>query len=80
MAFSSPISLDSVACLAGLLVIYRVCVSLSQRYRNPPHPPGPPGLPLIGNLSIPKDPAHETYLEWTKIYGSFHILSANVSG
>lgn len=68
--------------MLGLLLIVPVsfCLFLYARLTRKnksrlPYPPGPPADPILGHLRImpAKDP-HETFHEWSKIYGDVMYL------
>lgn len=61
---------DFILFFATCFLLYRLLERWRTRRSRLPHPPGPPGLPLIGSLSAPLVMAHETYSEWSRLYGT----------
>lgn len=53
------------------VLVIGLAIRIMRRKSSLPLPPGPRGLPIIGNtFDIPSVNMAQTYLRWTKTYGT----------
>jgi hypothetical protein len=75
-----PTTRDLPGTMASILLLVALAVvtaSISYRInkRRRHLPPGPKPDPVLGNVRhMPFENAHQAYLEWSKTYGSLHLL------
>lgn len=60
------------------VLVIGLAIRIMRRKSRLPLPPGPRGLPIIGNtFDIPSVNMAQTYLRWTKTYGTCYPCLPN---